>query len=80
MNFESSQDRKEKSFATFAERALKRFGDKQSYPWPELRNKGGSAARGGETGRGNLAAPVCGLMWIGDGQSRDTHGDQGAAA
>ena len=36
MNFESSQDRKEKNFVTFVERALKIFGAKQSGPWPEF--------------------------------------------
>jgi len=37
MNFESSQDGKEKGFVTFAERALKRFGAMQSGPGPEFR-------------------------------------------
>ena len=36
MNFESSQDGKEKGFVTFAERALKRFKSLQlgPQPWP----------------------------------------------
>ena len=45
MNFESSQDKKEKNFVTFAERALKRFGAKQFGPWPEIRAGGGLTGR-----------------------------------
>ena len=48
MNFESSQDRKEKNFVTFVERALKIFGAKQSGP--------SAMAGGGELLAGQIPA------------------------
>ena len=63
MNFESSQDGKERGFVTFAERALKRFRAKQSSPWPE-------SEQGKEVDRPN---PV---RWVAGGENEGARGVQ----